>query len=105
MKRICAVVVSLIVAGTVAWAETEKDIPLSKVPKKVLAAAQKAVAGIKLTEAEVQKTGKGLVYEVEGVADGKKYEINISAAGKVLKVVHEDDDEKEQADDAPPSRN
>jgi hypothetical protein len=95
MKLVCrllVVVVLILVFGTtVARSVSAGEIALSKVPEKVLAAAQKAVPGIRLTEAEVEKTHKGLVYELEGTADGKEYEIEVSAKGKVLKVEEEDD--------------
>jgi uncharacterized membrane protein YkoI len=94
MKSICrvlALVGMMILGSTVARAEKEKEIAISQVPQTVIAAAEKAVPGIKLTEAEVQKTEKGLVYEVEGSVDGQEYEITISESGEVLKVVQEND--------------
>ncbi len=54
--------------------ETEKEISLSEVPKKAIAAAQKAVDGIKPVEAEAEEEDGVLIYELEGVADGKEYE-------------------------------
>ncbi|MEE9466046.1 MAG: PepSY domain-containing protein [Candidatus Neomarinimicrobiota bacterium] len=84
--------------ATVALPETEEEIPLSEVPKEIIAAAQEAVPGIELTEAEVEKTRKGLVYELDGTVDGKEYEIVISADGEVLEIESEDDDE--DVDDA-----
>ncbi len=76
----------------------EKDIPLDKVPTAVLEAAQKAVPGIKLTEAEVERTIKGLVYEIEGTLDGKEYEIEVSSDGKVLEIEDEDENDKDNDD-------
>jgi len=92
--RLLVVVVLMLVFGTtVARSASAGEIALSKVPEKVLVAAQKAVPGIKLTEAEVEKTHKGLIYELEGTAEGKEYEIEVSAEGKVLKVEEEDHDD------------
>ena len=98
-----ALVLMFIVGTTVALSETEEGIPLSEVPKKVLAAAQKAVPGIKITGAEVE------VYELEGTLDGKEYEIEVTADGKVLEVEQEndeadvedteDEDEEDEKDD------
>jgi len=105
MKRfsrlLAAVIVTLTVGVTVASAEKEEeeDIALSKVPKKVLEAAQKAVPGITLTEAEVEKTSKGLVYELEGTLDAKEYEIEVSAAGEVLEIEQEDDEDEDEDED------
>ena len=96
---LATVAVTLTVGISVASAGNEEEIALSKVPKKVLEAAQKAVPGIKLTEAEVEKTSKGLVYELEGTLNGKEYEIKVSAAGKVLKIEKDDDDDDDEDDD------
>ena len=99
-RLLVAVALALVTGVVVACAEKEEEVPLDKVPKIVLAAAQKAVPGIKLTEAEVEKTRKGLVYEIEGTLDGKEYEIEVSAEGKVLEIEQEgEDDEDEDGDD------
>ena len=88
MKQVCrCLVAGLFVMGgfvPMARSEREKEIDPAKVPEKVMAAAMKAVPGIKIDEAEVQKTKRGLVYELEGEADGKEYELHITADGKVL---------------------
>ena len=76
-----------------AFAGIEKEIPLNEVPDVVLKAAQKAVPGIELTEAEVEKTTKGVVYEIEGTLDSKKYEIELSFDGKVLEIEEDEEDE------------
>ena len=78
--------------------EEEREIPLKEVPKVVQAAAAKAVPGIVLKEAEVKDTAEGQVYELDGVAEGKKYEVLIDAGGKVLRAAV--DDEEEDDDDA-----
>ncbi len=93
-RSLVAVVLTLIVGVTVAHAEKEEQIPLAKVPGKVLEEAQKAVPGIKLTEAEVEKASTGLLYELEGTLDGKEYEIEVSADGKVLGIEQEEDDDE-----------
>lgn len=98
-KVLLAVVPALMTGGAFAYAEDEEEIPLSKVPKEVLDAAEKAVPGITLTEVEMEKTAKGVVYEVEGTKDGKEYEIEISADGKVLEVEDENDEDKDEKDD------
>ena len=89
----------MLFGATVALPETEEEIPLSEVPKEIIAAAQEAVPGIELTEAEVEKTDKGLVYELEGTVDGQEFEIEISADGEVLEVESEDDDSDDDDDD------
>ena len=79
-----------------AFAGIEKEIPLNEVPDVVLKAAQKAVPGIVLTEAEVEKTPKGVVYEIEGTLDGKEYEIELSSDGKVLEIEEEENDDEDE---------
>ena len=66
-------------------------VPLSEVPEAALEAARSAIAGITLTEAEMEQKGGCTVYEIEGTADGVQYEIEVTAAGKVLEVEREDE--------------
>ena len=91
-NKLWLIAITLILFVVTAFAENEKEIPLDKVPSAVLEAAQKAVPGIELTEAEVERTIKGLVYEIEGTLDGKEYEIEVSSNGKVLEIEEEDED-------------
>ena len=91
-NKLWLIAITLILFVVTAFAENEKEIPLDKVPTAVLEAAQKAVPGIELTEAEVERTIKGLVYEIEGTLDGKEYEIEVSPDGKVLEIEEEDED-------------
>lgn len=78
--------------------EDEKEIPISQVPERVVAAAQGAVKGITLTEAEVEEEDDQTVYELEGTADGTEYEIEVTADGKILEVNKENEDEDEDDD-------
>jgi len=75
--------------------EDEKEIPLSEVPQEVLTAAELAVEGITLTEAEVEEEDGLMVYELEGTANGIEYEIEVTADGRVLEVEQEDKDDDE----------
>jgi len=81
--------------------EKDQEIPLSEVPAPVLAAAQSAVEGIVLTDAEVEVEKGQIVYELEGTAGGKEYEIEVAADGKVLEVEQDadDDDDHDHDDD------
>ena len=74
-NTIWVMAITLIFCVITAFGGIEKDIPLNEVPDVVLKAAQKAVPGIKLTEAEVETTPDGVIYELEGKFDGKEYEI------------------------------
>ena len=58
--------------------EQEIEIPLDQVPDLVKQAALAAVPGIVLEEAEKEIENGVLVYELEGVANGKEYEIEKS---------------------------
>jgi len=74
-------------------------IPLSDVPPAVKDAASKAVAGINLTEAEIEKEKSGTVYELKGEADGKEYEMKVTAEGKVIKTKEGDNEDSDQEED------
>jgi hypothetical protein len=70
--------------------KTEAKVALADVPAVVKEAAQKAVPGIVLTEAEKQTKGAEVVYELDGKVGDKEYELKITAEGKVLKTKVED---------------
>ncbi|TKJ37031.1 MAG: hypothetical protein CEE38_09005 [Planctomycetes bacterium B3_Pla] len=78
--------------------ENEKEIPLSEVPAAAVKAAQGAVEGVTLTEAEVEEEDGETVYILDGTADGKEYEIEVTAEGKVLEVEEETEDDEEYDD-------
>ncbi len=73
--------------------EQEKEVPLSEVPQEALKAAQGAVDGVTITEAEMEKEDGETVYVFEGEANGKEYEIEVTPEGKVLEVEEETEDE------------
>ena len=75
--------------------EQEKEVPLSEVPAEALKAAQGAVDGVTITEADVEKEDGQTVYVLEGEANGKEYEIEVTPEGKVLEVEEEDEDDGE----------
>ena len=90
-----------ITASASSFKEKEREIPLSEVPEQVIAAARAAVEGITLTEAEIEETRKGLIYEIEGFVGDTEYEIEITTEGDVIEVEIEndhDDDEDEDRD-------
>lgn len=78
--------------------EKEKDVPLSDVPPVALKAAQGAVDGITITEAEMEKEDGKTVYLFEGQASGKEYEIEVTPEGKVLEVEEKAENNKEDED-------
>jgi hypothetical protein len=79
--------------------EKEKEVPLSEVPADALKAAQGAVEGINITEAEMEKEDGQTVYVFEGDANGKKYEIEVTAEGKVLEVEEKAEEAKDEDKD------
>jgi hypothetical protein len=64
--------------------EKEKEVPLSDVPQEALKAAQGAIDGITITEAEMEKEDGQTIYVFEGESNGKEYEIEVTPEGKVL---------------------
>ncbi len=105
MKRILVIgsitVVGLVICITLfaMGEDSETEIPLSEVPQKAIEAAQKAVDGIELVEAEVEEENGVLVYDLVGKAGGIEYEIEVTSEGKVLEVEQEDDDGDDSDDD------
>ncbi|MGD9021006.1 MAG: hypothetical protein PVJ71_00035 [Lysobacterales bacterium] len=71
----------LTLAGCASLTVEERDIDLSQVPPDVLEAARQAVPGFEPTEAEIE-----YVYELDGEANGKAYEIEVSPDGEVKEV-------------------
>mgnify|MGYP001820160146 FL=1 len=94
---ILTIAVAMVLSGCATkeeWSEDEKEIALSEVPAPVMTAAEGAVEGFVPEEAEVETEDGQMVYEIEGkAADGKKYEIEVSADGNVLEVEEDDEDE------------
>ena len=73
-----------------------EKIALDQVPADVKAAAEQSVKGIVLTEAE-KKTKKGVVvWELTGKADGKEYEVKVSADAKVIRAKQKDNKNEEK---------
>jgi hypothetical protein len=75
--------------------EAEQEVAREQIPENVRLAAEKAVAGITIEEGEVEAV---LIFELEGTADGKEIEIEVTAEGQIIK--SEGDADKEDADDA-----
>jgi len=91
--------------GNVLKAELDDDqgdkddgdqMDLGQVPQVVTDAAAANLPGFTATKAELEVKGGVSVYELSGTAaDGKTYEIKISAAGQVLKAKLDDDDNED----------
>ena len=77
----------------------EQEVSLVEVPEVVVNAALAAVPGIALDdEAEFETEDNGaIVFELEGTADGQEFELEVSAAGEVLEIEIDDEEEEESS--------
>lgn len=93
------VIFMLLVACSIdALAYEEKEILLSQVPANILAAVENAVPGINIQKAKIEETGSGLIYELAGPADGKRYEVEVSPDGEILEKEFENDPSQDEDD-------
>jgi len=69
----------------------ERDIPVSEVPSNIINIIQNTLPGIALKEAEIEVEDGATVYELEGkLIDGKKYDIEITESGTIIKIELDD---------------
>lgn len=76
--------------------EDEQDgleIGLADVPPRVLQTVERALPGIVLREAEIERELGTTVYELEGVYQGYEYEVEVARDGTLLELVREDLDD------------
>lgn len=66
--------------------DADNDIPKNEVPANVLAAAKAEIPGFILEEADLQQRGATRLFELQGRANGRPYEIDITADGRVLRI-------------------
>ncbi len=64
----------------------EQEISLDKVPATAIQAAENALPGIRLTEAEIEFEDGVEVYELEGERNGKHYELEVTADGTIIEI-------------------
>ena len=72
--------------------DTEELIRIDQIPAAVKRAATAAVPGLVIHEAEKEVEDGFLLYCLEGTANGKEYEVEVTAEGKVVEIEEEDDD-------------
>ncbi|HYG74593.1 MAG TPA: sigma-70 family RNA polymerase sigma factor [Planctomycetota bacterium] len=77
--------------------QKNEDLPLDQVPVEVREAGERALNGFRLVKAERKTTATGVLFELEGYAGGKFYEIFVDANGNV-RSVNLEDDEAEKAE-------
>jgi hypothetical protein len=64
----------------------DNDIPKNEVPANVLAAAKAEIPGFILEEANLQQRGATRLFELQGRANDRPYELDITADGRVLHI-------------------
>jgi uncharacterized membrane protein YkoI len=73
--------------------DREQDISLSAVPPQALATAKDAVEGIEFQEASVETKKGQKIYELTGTANGQEYDVEVTAAGELIEIGSESDDD------------
>jgi hypothetical protein len=94
LSRFCAlgIIAGVLMAlGVASYAGDDKEdtkIPLSNVPQIVKDAVTKAIKGVDLKKARIEKeTEKGIViYEFKGIISGKKYEVEVDEKGNLIEL-------------------
>jgi uncharacterized membrane protein YkoI len=56
------------------------------VPANILAAAKSSVPGFAMTSYDTDTDNGRMVYELDGTANGRRYEMDILADGRVLRI-------------------
>lgn len=64
----------------------DNEIPKNEVPAVVLAAAKAQIPGFVLEDADLQERNGHRLFELQGRANGRRYEMNILADGRVLHI-------------------
>ena len=95
MKKTAALVLGLVAVAfltapaSMAAEGNEKGkgekIALDQVPAPVKAAAEKAVPGFTLTDAEKETKDGAVIYELKGTVGDKTYKVKVGADGTVIK--------------------
>ena len=75
----------------------DQMLSLAMIPAAVTAAAEAAVPGLLITEAELESGGT--VYCVHGTVDGRFTEVEVGTDGTILEIEYDDDDEDGDDDD------
>lgn len=78
--------------------EIEEEIELDAVPPAIMSAAELAVPGIEIDEAEFEEEDGAMIYELEGMLGEQRYEIEIGQDGRILEL--EEVDAEDEEDDA-----
>ena len=77
--------------------DKDEKVALADLPKAVVDAVNSVRQGGTITEADKETSKDGsVIYEVDVTQGGKKYEVKVDAAGKVLSNKEDDEDEKDE---------
>lgn len=73
----------------------DEPVPLEEVPKEVMETARGQFKDFRPESAEKETGKKYTVYEIEGIADGKRYSVTVkmNKGGDVIKVYVEEEDD------------
>jgi len=103
-KRIAQLILPTLIAFGCSSAEAQKRpkaaIEISRLPAPVVSAANSAVKDIQITKAKQRHKRDQVIYRVDGLAQGKEYELKITADGRILDLEHEDADDRSHSKDA-----
>lgn len=83
-------------------ADEKQAVPALDLPAQVRAAMVAAFPDFVPERLEIKQRGGKKVYEIEGKAKGKPYEVVVDEEGRVLKIEADEPDEDEQAPKPPP---
>jgi hypothetical protein len=89
---------AVVVAKKGRKADQAAKAALAQLPAAIRAAAEQAVQGIVLTEAERKTKGQAVLYEIKGEVGDKEFDITVNAEGKVLEVQEDLDDDGDNED-------
>jgi len=91
IKPAFVIALSLIALNACVDRDSDTEIPLTDVPANIINIVQNTLPGISLTEAEKELENDTVIYELKGtLINGKKYEIEITESGTILKIELED---------------
>ena len=86
-RTACLVPALLVALGaSTIYGDRSEPVALSKVPKNIAEAVEKALPGFNISRVETEIEDGKQVFEVTGTAGGQKYELEISTSGKLLEM-------------------
>jgi hypothetical protein len=103
-KRIAQLILPALIALGCSSAEAQKRpkaaIEIHRLPAPVVSAANSAVKDLQITKAKQRHKRDEVIYKIDGLAQGKEYELKITADGRILDLEQEDADDRSHSKDA-----